>query len=1267
MKHRLIILLIVSISQQLFAQELIYTHQHKIQWTEPDVLHKDGFDKELRMHFEGAWYAGSDLNPLFHFQIPVYDADIQGITALSDLKVEPVPASQVYLIDNRMLDTAFTITAFISQSRETPLYNMTVKSIRLNPDTRALERLVSFESQITLEPKAVKEEFQQKIYADNSILATGNWHKFGITTSGVYKISASDLQAMGINPSAIDPRNIRIFGNGGAPLPEKNAETRIDDLAENPILVVGEDDGRFDQDDYILLYAQGPVIWKYNLFNGFYYHRNNYYDNYSYFFITTDLGSGLRIQTQQTNGTSQAVITDFLDYAVYEKDLFNLSNTGRTWYGELFDVNLKLNFEFAFPNAIKTREAFIMSEVASRNFNPAKFIFTVDGQPGLSLNMETTTQTGYSFAKDKRAEIQFFPTNEKPSIQLEYQRTVSSSRGWLDYISVNVWRELIFSGPQMHFRNPHTVSQGNLNTYKVGGANQNLRIWDVTNPNSVFSVTSSLQGNVLSFDATADEIRQFVAFDGSSYLSVENIGKVENQNLHAVKNIDYLIISHPDFLGEAERLANFHRIQSGLQVYITTPNLIYNEFSSGAQDITAIRDFVRMLYLDSDPGRQIRYLLLFGDASFDYKNILTGNSNFVPTWQSLPSLNIVSSIATDDYYGFLDEGEGGNTADLLDIGIGRFPVASLEQARHMVDKVLHYSSHSDKVRGPWRNTITFVADDSDGNLHMNDAEYLYRQIDSTVRAINIDKVYLDAYQQISTPSGQKAPDVNEAINKRMDKGSLIMNYSGHGGEVGWGHERFLEIADINSWNNFDKMPVFITATCEFSRYDDAQRTSAGEMVILNPKGGAIAMFTTARATYASANRILNLGIFQNNMFIKLNGEYPRFGDIIRRSKLRGDANDRKFVLLGDPALQLALPAHKVITSHINEKPVGLTPDTLRALDIITIKGFIMDDQNNPLNDYNGILYPTVYDKASTITTKGDENGYQQTFQLRNSIIYNGKTEIVNGQFEFSFMMPKDIAYQFGTGRISYYGTDLQTDASGYYEDIIVGGFNQNTVNDNNGPHIRLFMNDTSFVNGGMTNENPILLALVEDENGINTTGTGIGHDIVASLNGATVSTAILNDFYESELNRQASGIINYPFRNLNPGKHTVQLKVWDVFNNSSEASIEFEVIGSQSVVLNNLINFPNPFTENTNFVFDHNQTGQELDIQIRIYDLSGRQIKMLEERMVPAAYKSTPVTWDGRTDTGQQIAKGLYLYRLRVTNEKGVSNEIHSKLIYFTP
>lgn len=1267
MKYRLILLLIVSLSQQLLAQELIYTYQHKIQWTEPDILHKEGFDKEFRLHFEEAWYDGADLLPQFHFQMPVYDAEIQGTTDIYKLKVEPVPESQHYLIDIRRLDTAFTITSFVSQSRETPLYNVTIRPIRLNPVTHDFERLVSFESQITLEPKSAKEGLQQKTYADNSILATGNWYKFKISTSGVYKISASDLQAMGINPAGIDPRNIRIFGNGGAPLPEKNIESRIDDLAENPIQVIGEEDGRFDQDDYILLYAQSPVIWKYNPFNGFYYHRNNYYDNHSYFFITTDLGSGLRIQSQLVNGSSQAVITEFLDYAVHEQDLFNLSNTGRTWFGELFDASLKYSFEFDFPNAIKTKEALVMSEVASRNFNPAKFIFTVDGQPGLTLNMETTTQTGYSFAKDKRAEIPFFPSNNKPTIQLEFQRTVSSSRGWLDYISMNVWRELIFSGSQMHFRNPHTVSQGSINTYRVAGANQNLRIWDITTPSSVFSVTTSLQGNVLSFDAAADEIRQFVAFDGSSYLTVEKIGKVENQNLHAVRNIDYLIISHPDFLDEASRLANFHRTQKGLQVFITTPDLIYNEFSSGAQDVTAIRDFVRMLYLGSNPGRQIRYLLLFGDASFDYKDILTGNSNFVPTWQSLPSLNIVSSIATDDYYGFLDEGEGGNTADLLDIGIGRFPVTTLEEARHMVDKVLHYSSQSDKVHGPWRSTITFVADDSDGNLHMNDAEYLYRHIDSTVMAINFDKIYLDAYQQISTPSGQKAPVVNDAINKRMDKGALIMNYSGHGGEVGWGHERFLEIADINSWTNFDKMPVFITATCEFSRYDDAQRTSAGEMVILNPKGGAIAMFTTARATYASANRILNLGIFQDNMFSLLNGEYPRFGDIIRRSKLRGDANDRKFVLLGDPALQLALPTHQVITSHINGNPVGQLPDTLRALDLITIKGYIADNQENQLNTYNGTLYPTVYDKASSVTTKGDENGYQQAFQLRNSIIYNGKVEIVNGQFEFSFMMPKDIAYQYGTGRISYYGTDLQTDAFGYFEDIVVGGFNQNTVVDNNGPQIRLFMNDTTFKNGGMTNENPVLLALVEDENGINTTGTGIGHDIVASLNGATASTAILNDFYEAELNRQASGVISYPFRNLNPGKHTIQLKVWDVFNNSSEASIEFEVIGSQSVVLDNLINFPNPFTENTHFIFDHNQTGQELDIQIRIYDLSGRQIKIIEEQMVPAAYRSSPVSWDGRTDAGQQIAKGLYLYRLRVTNEKGVSNEIHSKLIYFTP
>jgi len=1265
MKFRFIWFLILFVSGHLHAQEVQYSGLHQISWSKPDTLKIEGYETLSRLHFDGAQYDMKAFDmPHFPVQISVHDEHLVVTADLDEIVAEPVPINEIYLARKLSVDTTFRLSHYISRTRDQIFLNLLIEPIRINPANGSYERLVSFRTIINLSPDENRNLMNNGSYASQSVLSTGNWSKFRISKTGIYRIGYSDLQALGINPATVNPRNIRIYGNGGAPLPEKNNEARIDDLAENPIIVIGKEDGRFDQNDYILMFAEGPLTWKHNPFNGYFYHRNNYYDNFSYFFITADAGAGKRIQNLSHSGSPDNVVTDFLDHAVHENDLYNLSNTGRTWYGEVFDVSLDQSFSFSFPNSIASKEAYVISEVASRNFNPAVFVFQANGEQKASLNMETTTQTGYSFAKDKRAEFKFLPSSGNQLINLRYQRSVSSSRGWLDYISINIWRELRFTGPQMLFRNPLAILEGGTNQFIISGTNQQTRVWDITTPANPFDVQSNLQGSNLSFLAPADAIRQYIAFDGTSYLTIEVVGKVDNQNLHGLRNIDYLIISHPDFLTEAGRLADFHRTKSGLTVFVTTPELIYNEFSSGAQDVTAIRDFARMLYKDSSSGKQLRYLLLFGDASFDYKNILPGNSNFVPTWQSIPSLNIVSSIATDDYYGYLDDSEGGNTADLLDIGIGRFPVSSIEQARQMVDKVFHYAGTSEKVHGPWRNMITFVADDSDGNLHFSDAEYLYRQIDSTVRIINFDKIYLDAYQQIATPSGQKAPDVNNAINKRMDKGSLIMNYSGHGGEVGWGHERFLEIADINSWTNFDNMPVFITATCEFSRYDDAQRTSAGEMVILNPKGGAIAMFTTARATYASANRILNHAIFKNNLFSKTNGEYPRFGDVIRRSKLRGDANDRKFVLLGDPALQLALPYNKVVTTHINGNPVGQVPDTLKALDKVTIKGYIADDGGNALSQYNGVLYTTVYDKASLITTKGDENGYPEGFSLYNSIIYNGKAEITNGVYEFTFMLPKDIAYTYGPGRISYYATDLNEDAAGYYENVIIGGFNENTIADNQGPQIRLFINDTTFKNGDMTNENPVLLAYVEDENGINTTGTGIGHDIVATLTGSTNSLAVINEFYEAEINRQASGVIRYPFRNLKAGPHSLKLKVWDVFNNSSEASIDFVVITSDAIALENLINFPNPFSNRTSFVFDHNQTGKELAVEISIFDVTGRKVATINRQLNPAAFRSEPIEWDARTDEGQTISKGLYLYRLKVTNEDGIIHETQSKLIY---
>ncbi|MDN5350444.1 MAG: hypothetical protein PWQ54_1840 [Bacteroidales bacterium] len=1240
-----------------------------IHWNQPDSLHFKDYDKLIRLHFNGAVYDDmiSEI-PYYINTFPVFDDQITVEATLEQEIYEPLPDEQKQLIKTSNLSNQFALETKLLIAQGTPYLQIILNPLRNNNENQ-LERLLSAEVilNIVYNTENSGRNANQTNFANTSVLSSGNWFKIKVPKTGVYQLTVPELQEIGINTGTTDPRNLRIYSNGGGILPEDNQAFRHDDLVENPIVVVGEEDGVFNENDYVLFFASGPLSWSYNPENGIYERNNNPFDNYSYLFITTDLGTGKRIQPADIpSGQTSQVITEFPDYRLHEVDEYNLTNTGRTWYGDLFDVNLTKNFLFNIPDVITTRPAHLKLELAGRVLQgSANFGVFVDNDLKRTLPISITSATGYDFARTNQADFEFELSGNSIDVKLSFNRSVNSARGWLDYIAVNVWRNLRFDGPQYQFRNPETFNPGTVHEYQLSNASSGITVWDISDPVNVKQVNGSLSNGRFIFKSEASVARSFLAFDGSLYLKAEFVEVVENQNLHSLRNIDYLIISHPDFLEQANRLAEIHRNQSNLSVYVTTPQKIYNEFSSGAKDITAIRDFNRMLYTESSPGQKLKYLLLFGDASFDYKNRSERISDFVPTWESKESLNLVNSIASDDYYGYLDFNEGGGNSSLLDIGIGRFPVSTPQQATQIVDKVVSYLRKDEVNMKPWRNFITFVADDADGNLHLGDAEDLYTYLNANEHAINIDKIFLDAYEQVSTPGGQKAPSVNEAINRRIDKGTLIMNYSGHGGEVGWTEERILEIADIQGWRNFDKLPVFITATCEFSRYDDHTRTSAGEMVFMNPHGGAIGMFTTARATYASANLALNMAIYRNNMFVKEGGEYPRFGDIIRRSKPNGSANDRKFVLLGDPALRLAYPSFTVETTHINGSSNTSRMDTLRALDQVEIKGFIADENGGIMTDFNGVIFPTVYDKTSVITTRGDENSQVTTFDLRNSVIYKGKAAVVDGLFTFSFMLPKDIAYNYGGGRISYYATDYEREANGYYENILIGGFNENAVVDQNGPAIKLFMNDTTFVNGGITNESPTLLAFVSDENGINTTGAGIGHDITAKITGATETTAILNDYYEAELDRSASGIISYPLSHLAPGEHSLTLKVWDVLNNSSEATIQFVVVDSEQMVVENLINYPNPFIDETFFVFDHNQAGLNMDITIQIFDMSGRLVKQLEGQIAGNAFRSEPIRWNGTSDYGHKLPKGLYIYRLLAVNEKGQQAEKRAKLIFY--
>ncbi|MBC8319594.1 MAG: type IX secretion system sortase PorU [Bacteroidetes bacterium] len=1242
-----------------------YDFQSSIKWNGIQKVGDEGFTIE-RLSFEGAHYHEMAGLPVYIEKLPIHTTNARLDVSLSNQVFVPVTAFEEKII--RLIglsDTTIKINASIVTSRKQPLVQVELIPIRWNASKHIYEKLVKFDI-IADVIDIIETTGERRQYTTSSVLATGQWFKIKLDKNGIYKVTYNELSTMGFDMSTV-PSRIAVFGNGGGILPEKNDEFRYDDLYENPISVVGGDDGSFDPGDYLLFYGEGPVVWKYNNSSQNFQHKTNYYKDHSYYFITALTYPAKRIQNlEPPSGDHDIEISDFTDYVVHELTERNIAGIGRTWYGEIFDYIIDYDFVFDFPNVIKQADkGFFRGNFASKAYSSNSFKISINNQPEKTVSIQPLTiGNRYEYGKDAETSFQFTPLSDQLMVEILFQRASSTSVGYLDFFEINIERELKFAGNQMMFRK--IVGLGsNIAKYNLLNADQNVAVWDISNPVNPQQIPTQQEGNGLTFNADATTFHEYIAFTQTNYLVVEFVEQVPNQNLHSYRNVDYLIITHPDFAAEAENLATFHRSHGTLDVLVATIDQVYNEFSSGGQDITAIRDFAKMLYDDSDPGKELRYLLLFGDASYDYKDILPDNTNFVPCWESVRSLDIVSSIATDDYFGFLDDGEGEEFAnDLVDIGIGRFVVSTPEEAQAAIDKTMHYSVNTTQVMAPWRNIVTFVADDGDANRHLKDAERLAIIFDTAFQVYNISKIYVDAYEQISTPSGQMAPAVNQAINERIEKGTLILNYSGHGGEIGLGHERIVQIPDIVSWKNYDKLSVFITATCEFTRYDDPARVSAGELVFLNEKGGAISLFTTSRATFAGSNLALNMAIFNNNLFKKIDGEYPRFGDVIRRSKLNGTPNDKKFVLIGDPACKMAYPEHRAETVKINSRIViPDEPDTIRALQLVKIEGIVTDENGVKLTDFNGEMFTSVYDKQTEIQTYGDENP-PYTFYVRNNVIFNGKASIIIGDFEFEFMVPKDIAYKYGTGRISYYFRNLKTDGNGYYENIVVGGFDENAKPDNEGPVIELFMNDTTFLQGDFTNQNPLLLAFVSDESGINTTGIGIGHDIVTVIDGDQDLTFVLNDYYEAEQNKFNKGKIAYPFDDLPDGEHNLSFKVWDVYNNSSTAFLNFLVVSAEQVVVENLMNYPNPFINETNFVFDHNQTGNVIDVRIEIFRLDGKIVRSINTTLHPEGFRSEPVTWDGSTDNGGKIGRGFYVYRVIVRNEDGAVGNDHSKLVY---
>ncbi len=1255
-----VVILLFILVPRVHGQE--NSRHYSLKWQGIKIVEQIGSTPVKALSFEGAVHSSLyQYAPLFHQLIELGDENAGFRAEMRNIQSVPLSAEeQEFMKDFVTLPESVELIQESGIARG--IQSLDIRFIPMYKNEEGIiMKVIGFDLQILRELTPISMKSGSASFSDHSVLQSGDWYKIRVNQTGVCKITYADLQGMGIDMSRVTPSNIRLYGKPGGMLPENNSFFRYDDLPENAISVITASSGSFAPGDYIVFYATSPDEVTFNKTSKRFEHKQHLYDDYTFYYLNFQ-GEGKRIQMQAESPLpAQYACSTFLDFGFYENDLYNPIKSGKQWIGERLDFN-NPTFDLSsltFSNVEIAKQAWIRYRLVARATSSSNFSISVNSNNLTSKSISAYTLDSFT---QEAVEIKAFtPVEGAQQVSIRYNTPNNTALGYIDWVELNVPRRLEYSSGLLSFADPVTSLAGAVTEFKMTTSSNSMNLWEVTSPVEVRQQAFQRDGDSLSFTVQTDSLRRFIVWDPSAFFSAEFVEKVGNQDLHGITDCEMLIITHPDFLNQANRLANHHRMVDGMSVTVATNQQVYNEFSSGTADISAIRDFARLLYKRNEGSGKLRYLLLFGDGSYDYKDHLAQNTNYVLAFQTHESQNLVFSTASDDFFALLDDNEGADAYGKLDIGVGRFPVDDAEQAKAMVDKCISYMTGAPENLGEWRNSLCFIADDEDSNTHIRQVEdQVTPGIEKDFPVYNINKVYLDAYTQVSTPSGSRYPEVNTRINDMVKKGVLIMNYTGHGGETGWATEAILQLNDINEWSNFYQLPVFVTATCEFSRFDDPGRVSAGEQVFLNPAGGGVALFTTTRLANAGNNVELTVDLY-DTIFSIVDGQYPRFGDIIAYAKNQnsGVGLIRNFMLLGDPAMHLAYPRHKVITTSINGNPVGAGSDTISAMSEVIIEGEIEDHSGSLVDSFNGIVDIKVFDKFRWMMTRGnDPTSYKRYFEVQENILYQGKATVTNGKFDFSFIVPRDIDFSIGAGKISYYAHSETTDATGYNDSILIGGASNSPITDTQGPEITLYMNDERFVSGGITGDNPMLLAYLSDESGLNTVGNGIGHDLVATLDGNSVNSIVLNEYYQSDLDSYRTGKVMYNFSGLSEGLHTLSLKAWDVFNNSSETEIEFMVKKNLAIKVTGLKVYPNPFSTDLKVEVEHNLFNEAVDISFDLYNINGMHVLGFEPvTFYSSGYTAGPFTFEGLTSKGGKLPEGLYLLKVRATDGRTTSEK----------
>jgi hypothetical protein len=1145
------------------AQKDSITVRHSVRWTEK------ASSTMLPFEGDGYWKNGLPVN-LINTPLPanVIPGSIEVAILDANWEEDQYFQSDDRISANPIISHALTVI----QKRN----NLEIELTPLRKKEDATERIKELNLKVSFQTSQ-KKSISSANYTDQSVLASGLWTKIAIPETGIYKIPYSTLQSWGFS----QPSNVSVFGYGGQMVPRENNAPRPDDLPQV---------GVWHHNNAIYFYGQGPATWHWDADKSMFLHQIHIWSNRAYYFITDSHGSPKNIEPLETitqEVTQNVSQFDFRAYHENEKE--NLIKSGRKWFGESFQAGTPEHiFSFPSPDRDQSSPVRLFAAVAGRSATVNTFRFLVNDQnaPSLTLNVSSVNMGTYEsyYAREKSGYASFLAAGNDLKIKVRYMDQNANSEGWLDFLTINSRNALKLSSNELHFRDSRSVGPDQIAQFTIANATEATVVWDVTNLTSPQHASVNYSNNALTFKARSHELREYVAFNPEGAFPVP--GRVEtlsNQNLHAIDQADYVIVAPKQFWSQAQDLASIHQTHNNLNSVIVSPEQIYNEFSWGHTDPTAIRSFMRMLYEKNGNSAQIpRYLLLFGHGSYDSRTDDPNRKSLIVTYQSENSTHFTSSYVTDDYFGFLDPSEGvDDRYDRLDIGIGRFPVRNVEQAEIAVEKVRSYLENQDT--GAWRKLITFLADDGDNNTHMKDADFLAERVENS-HPFNIRKIYLDSYTKTRSTAGDRSPDAEDLVERTINEGTLLFNYVGHGSTNSLTAEQVITAASISNWTNKRKLPLFVTATCEFSRYDHPTEVSAGELLFLNSTGGGIALLTTTRVVYSSLNFDINKSFF-NRVFEKNEqGERSALGNIIMNTKNHAGSSVNKlnFSLLGDPALKLIYPRAGVKTTAINHRPADQNPDTLRALSKPHIQGEIIDENGLKKNHFNGTVDVVVYDKQLEVTTLGHDSDELFKFKQYANILFKGTATVTNGAFELDFIVPYDIRYNYAPGKISYYArSELSGEAFGSSKDFIVGGFDMNAAEDEQGPEIDIYLNHPEFAEGDLTGSRPLLYASIFDESGINTSGNGIGHDITLIINDDTNNPIVLNEYFKAKPDDFRQGMVIFQMPQLEPGRYDISVKAWDTFNNSTTEFSHFVVGTGTELTIRDFKWYPNPVTGNS--------------------------------------------------------------------------------------